>query len=119
MTGDISDQAFVERAVKRLPPAAPAPGLEAALLAAYDAWSARRPTGRWFAWKAGLRRFSEVIWPGAPVWAPASALAAALLVGAGLGAALPALMQEEQTGFSLERTASFSLLTPDMTQEDL
>ena len=119
MTGDISDQAFADRAVKLLPPAAPAPGLETALLAAYDAWSAERPGGRWVVWKAALRRFSEVIWPGAPLWAPASALAAALLLGAGLGAALPVLMQEEQTGFSLERTSSFSLLTPDMMQEDL
>ena len=119
MTGDISDQAFTDRAFKRLPPVAPAPGLEAALLAAYDAWQAGRPAGRWAAWKAGWHRFFETVWPGVPVWAPASALAVAVLVGAGLGTALPVLMQEEQTGFSLERTASFSLLTSDMTQEDL
>jgi hypothetical protein len=119
MTDDISDQAFADRAFKRLPPGAPVPGLEAALLAAYDAWNAGRPRGRWTAWKAGLHGFSETIWPGAPVWAPASAFAAALLVGAGLGAVLPTMVQQEQTGFSLERTASFSLLTSDMTQEDL
>ena len=64
--------------------------------------------------KLGLRRFSETIWPGAPIWAPASALAAALLVGAGIGAAWPAMTQAEPVpGFSLERTASFSLLSPD------
>ena len=119
MTGDISDQAFTDRALKRLPPTAPAPGLEAALLAAYDAWNAGRPNGRWAAWKAGMHRFSEIVWPGAPVWAPASALAVALLVGAGLGAALPGLTQEEQTGFSLERTSSFSLIPSDTMQEDL
>jgi preprotein translocase subunit Sec61beta len=120
MTDDFSDQAFADRAVKRLPLAAPSPELEAALLAAYDAWNAERRNGSRAAWKAGLRRFSETIWPGAPVWAPASALAAALLVGAGLGAALPAMMNgEPPPGFSLERTASFSLLSPDLPQEDL
>jgi hypothetical protein len=46
-------------------------------------------------------------------------LAVALLVGAGLGAALPGLTQEEQTGFSLERTSSFSLIPSDTMQEDL
>jgi hypothetical protein len=34
MTDDFSDQAFADRAVKRLPLAAPSPELEAALLAA-------------------------------------------------------------------------------------
>ena len=119
MTGDISDQAFADRAVKRLPPAMPSPGFEVALLAAYDAWNGERANGPWAAWKAGLRRFSETIWPGAPVWAPASALAAALLVGAGLGVALPVMANAEPSGFSLERTASFSLMSPDLPQEDL
>ena len=119
MTGDFSDQAFVDRAVKRLPLTTPSPGFEAALLAAYDAWNVERVNGPWAAWKAGLRGFSETVWPGAPLWAPASALAAALLVGAGLGAALPAMTNVEPPGFSLERTGNFNLLTPDLLQEDL
>ena len=119
MTGDFSDQAFADRAVKRLPLTTPSPGFEAALLAAYDAWNAERPQGVRAAWKAGLSRFSEAIWPGAPVWAPASALAAALLVGAGLGAVLPAMTSTESMGFSLEQPATFNLLSSDMAQEDL
>jgi hypothetical protein len=121
MTDDFSDQAFADRAVKRLPLVPPSAGFEAALLAAYDAWNAERRNGSWAAaWKMGLRRFSETIWPGAPIWAPASALAAALLVGAGIGAAWPAMTSAEPVpGFSLERTTSFSLLSPDMPQEDL
>jgi hypothetical protein len=119
MTGDISDQAFADRALRRLEPSTPSPGFEAALLAAYDAWNAERPQGVRAAWKAGLSRFSEAIWPGAPVWAPASALAAALLVGAGLGAVLPAMTSTESMGFSLEQPATFNLLSSDMAQEDL
>lgn len=119
MTDDISDRVFAERALRRLPAAAPSPGLETALLAAYDAWNAERPRGRWAAWKAGLHGFCETIWPGAPLWAPVSALAVALLVGAGLGAALPAMADAEPMGFSLEQPASFNLLASDVTQEDL
>jgi hypothetical protein len=119
MTGDFSDRDFADQAVKHLPLAAPSPGFEAALLAAYDAWNGARANGPWAAWMAGWRRFSETVWPGAPLWAPATALAAALLAGAGLGAALPAVMNREPPGFSLERTASFDLLSSDLLKEDL
>ena len=119
MTNEISDRDFAERALRRLPQPAPSPRFETALLAAYDAWNTERAKGPWAAWKASLRRFSETVWPGAPVWAPASALAVALLVGAGLGAALPAMVNGEQTGFSLEQPGSFSLFSSDMAQEDL
>ncbi len=118
MTGNISDQEFADRALRRLPPATPSPGLEAALLAAYDGWSAERPHGLWPAWKTGLGRFCEIIWPGAPVWAPASALAAALLLGVGLGTALPEIVSAEPSGFSLEPPSSFNLLSSDLSQED-
>jgi hypothetical protein len=118
MTDDISDRVFADRALRRLPAATPPPGLEAALLAAYDAWNAERPGGRWAAWKGALRGLSETVWPGAPLWAPVSALAVALLVGAGLGAALPTMADAEPAGFSLEQPASFNLLASDTTQED-
>jgi hypothetical protein len=118
MTNDISDRAFAEHAFRRLPAVTPSPGLEAALLVAYDAWNAERPRGRWAAWKAGLHGFCETVWPGAPLWAPVSALAVALLVGAGIGAALPSA-DAEPTVFSLEQPASFNLLPSDTTQEDL
>src|ERR1700749_3218978 len=113
MTDDISDRALRCFAANK-----PSPKLESALLAAYDAWNAERPQGRWAAWKAGMHGFCETVWPGAPLWAPVSALAVALLVGAGIGAALPAAADAEPMVFSLEKTASFNLLPSDTTQED-
>ena len=69
MTDESSDRIFADRALNRLPVEVPSPGFETALLAAYDAWNAGRPQGRWAAFRAGLRQFSESIWPGAPAWA--------------------------------------------------
>ena len=119
MTDESSDRIFTDRALKRLPAEVPPPGFEAALLAAYDAWNVQRPAGRWAALQAALRQFSESIWPGAPVWAPASAFVFALVVGAGLGVTLPSIVQDDQPAFSLEQPASFSLLAADTVQEGL
>ena len=91
MNNDISDQAFAARAVKKLPLETPPPGLERAMLAAYDAWNTKRRDGLWGALRAAAHGFCNIVWPGAPLWAPVSALAAALLIGIGLGAALPPL----------------------------
>jgi hypothetical protein len=88
-------------------------------MAAYDAWNARRPQGRWAAFRAALRQFSESIWPGAPAWAPASAFAFALLLGAGLGVTLPSILADEQPAFSLEQPAAFSLSPTGVVQEDM
>jgi hypothetical protein len=118
MTVENSDQAFVRQAIARLPAPAPSPGFEMALLAAYDAWKDERGKGIWAAWKAGLSRFSEIVWPGAPLWAPASALATALLVGASLGGLLPSALNAEPPGFSLEQPESFSLISSDLPQEE-
>jgi hypothetical protein len=118
MTGDNSDQAFVRQALAHLPPTSPSPRFEAALLAAYDAWKVEREKGVWAAWKAGLNCFSEIVWPGAPSWAPASALAAALLAGASLGSLFPAAANTEPLGFSLEQPESFSLISSDLPQEE-
>ncbi|MEO7054956.1 MAG: hypothetical protein ABI191_08265 [Rhizomicrobium sp.] len=118
MTDKRSDRDFADNAFGHLPRTASSPAFEAALLAAYDAWSAERAKGFWAAWNAGLRRFFEAVWPGAPLWAPASALVAALLVGAGLGATLPAVTPAEQPGFSLEQPESFNLFASEGTQEE-
>jgi len=119
MTDDISDRDFAQRALDRLPASGPSREWERALIAAYDAWNATRPEGRWRALRAALRHFSDSIWPGAPLWAPATAFAFALLVGAGLGATLPSALMEEQPAFSLEQPASFNLLAPEGMQEGL
>ncbi|HEY4275004.1 MAG TPA: hypothetical protein VGM68_05935 [Rhizomicrobium sp.] len=119
MNNGISDQDFTDRAVRRLPPAATPPGFEAALLAAYDAWAEARPQGWRAAWRAGLRRFADLVWPGVPAWAPVAAFAAALLVGIGLGTALPFAMDEDDIAFSLEQPVAFNLVSSDQPQEDL
>ena len=119
MTDESSDRTFADRALRRLPAEIPPPGFEAALLAAYDAWNTRRPQGRWGAFRAASRQFSESIWPGAPAWAPASAFAVALLLGAGLGVTLPSIVADEQPAFSLEQPSAFSLSAADAAQEDM
>ena len=119
MTDQSSDRIFMDRALRRLPDEISPQGFEAALLTAYDAWNIRRPAGRWTALSAALRRFFDSIWPDAPLWAPVSAFGLALLLGVGLGAALPSLLQQEQPVFSLEQPASFSLSSADTVQEDL
>lgn len=118
MTDKRSDREFAEGALGHLPRTASSPAFEAALLAAYDAWNAERAKGFWAAWKAGLRRFLEIIWPDAPLWAPASVLVAALVIGAGLGAALPAITSADEPGFSLEQPGSFSLFASEAVQEE-
>jgi hypothetical protein len=119
MTDESSDRIFADRALKRLPAETLPPGFEAALLAAYDAWNAGRPQGRWAAFRAGLDQFSDSIWPGAPTWAPASAFTFALLLGAGLGVTLPSILADEQPAFSLEQPAAFSLSSTGVVQEDM
>jgi hypothetical protein len=119
MTDESSDRIFADRALRRLPAEIPPPGFEAALLAAYDAWNAQRPQGRWAAFRAASRQFSESIWPGAPAWAPASAFAVALLLGAGLGVTLPSIVADEPPAFSLEQPSAFSLSAADAAQEDM
>ena len=119
MTDENSDPTFANRVLIRLPAEVPSPSFQAALLEAYDVWNARRPEGRWAALHAGLGHFSNAIWPGAPLWAPASAFALALVLGTGLGIALPPIANDEQPGFSLEQPANFSLNAVDATQEDM
>ena len=118
MTGEESDREFVDRALRRLPASAPSSGFEAGLRAGYAAWNADRQKGLWAAPVGGLRGLSQTVWPGAPLWVPTSALAVALLVGAGLGAALPVATAATDSGFSLEQPQSFSLVASDMTSEE-
>lgn len=120
MTDFGSDRDFTDRALERMPREVPSPGFQLALLAAYDAWNARRHEGVWAQLSASVRQFADAIWPGVPLWAPVSALTFALLVGAGLGASLPSILMEDQpTAFSLEQPSSFNLSSADLVQEDM
>ncbi|HKD47162.1 MAG TPA: hypothetical protein VKB67_05715 [Rhizomicrobium sp.] len=118
MRDDSSDRIFTDRALAHLSAEFSGADYEAALLAAYDAWNARRADGHWAALRASLRQISESVWPGAPLWAPASAITFALLLGAGLGVALPSVVPEDQPVFSLEQPAGFNLSSAGTAQED-
>jgi hypothetical protein len=119
MREEVSDRLFAERALSQLPTEALPPRLEAALLAGYESWRAARAKGLLAAIGAGLRSFTQTVWPGAPLGAPAAAFAASLLVGAMIGIWLPAADDSEPQIFSLEHTQNFTLLGADAAQEDL
>lgn len=112
MTGDGSDKDFTRRALRHLPAMAPGPGFEAAALAAYDGWNAKRSAGV----AGALRGFCDLIWPGAPAWALAGGFAASLLAGVTLGAALPA-PEEDRMAFSLDQTPGFAPLASDNSED--
>jgi hypothetical protein len=80
----MDDREFVETALRALPSVAvPAP-LEARILAGFDALETKRAA------RAGLlRRWRDAIWPGAPLWKPASVLALSLLLGLSAGTLMP------------------------------
>jgi len=63
-------------------PAVPA-ALSRRILADFDRIGARPGFARL------LRRVADALWPGAPAWQPAGALALALLIGLGAAAAAP------------------------------
>ena len=115
---DPSDPQFVDRALARLPAVSPSAAFEAALLAGYDGWRAQRHAGLLASLAGAARGFAQMVWPGAPLWAPAAALSLALLLGAGLGSILPGL-DGGAMGFSLDRTPGFTALLSADGEEDL
>jgi len=89
-----SDAAFVSRMMAVLP-AETAPGtLEACILADFDAALARRRNSLRFSAVKLAERLRDMVWPGAPVWTPASALALSLLIGLAAGAFVPSASVE-------------------------
>lgn len=109
--GILADRALADRAFAQLDSPARNPGFEAMLLASYDGWSAGRRRGLAAGLAGALRGLATTIWPGAPAWVPAGVFAAALLIGVGLGVALPG--PEQRMAFSLERAPTFSLLNEE------
>jgi len=112
---ELSDAQFTDRALARLPAVSLPAGFEAGLLAGYDGWRARRQMGL----AGAARGLAQLVWPGAPAWAPAGALTLALLLGAGLGAVLPGGLDRMVSGFSLDRTPGFTTLISSDGEEDL
>jgi hypothetical protein len=69
--------------------------LSSRILADFDAVSAKR--ARW-----SLSRLVDAIWPGAPVWKPATALGLSLMIGLGVGALLPVYGAPDDTSVALD-----------------
>jgi hypothetical protein len=105
----LSDAEFAGRALRHLPRHTTSAGFEAALLAGYDGWRTNRPKGRLAALTGAVHGFADFVWPGAPTWAMAGALATSLVLGIVAGAFLPA-MRERGMNFSLDSTPGFTLL---------
>ncbi len=71
--------------------------VEARILRDYDFVIARRQATLAARCRAVLARLADAVWPGAPLWKPACALAISLAVGLGVGAVLPFYGQDEET----------------------
>jgi hypothetical protein len=82
---DVADAAVTQRALSALPTVPVPPALAARILADFDAVQGARAKRA-----APLARWREALWPGAPLWKPATVLALSLIVGLTVGAFLPA-----------------------------
>ncbi len=75
------DARFAVETLSTLPPVDVSAGLAVRILADFDRVVARR--------HGTLRRFADLLWPGAPLWQPATALALSLICGLTAGGLLP------------------------------
>jgi hypothetical protein len=104
----MDDREFVETALKAVPSVAVPAALEARLLADFDALALKRAARAGF-----LRRWRDAMWPGAPLWKPASVLALSLLIGLTAGTLMPTGNQvsapSEQTLAALDTTPVLDL----------
>jgi hypothetical protein len=82
-----NDAVLADELLRRLPTTAVPAGLEARILADFDRIAARCAPG---ALMRLALRWRDRVWPGAPVWQPASLLALSLAVGLIAGALVPA-----------------------------
>lgn len=82
---DNADDMWVDGILKELPSVPVPAALQARILADFDA-----PVSAWRPARRGLfDRMSDLVWPGAPLWRPATALAAALALGLMVGNYVP------------------------------
>ena len=78
----LAQEAEANRILDALGPEIPSASLSARILSAFDATHRPVPRGM-------VQRIRDAVWPGAPLWQPASALVFSLIVGIVVGAALP------------------------------
>jgi hypothetical protein len=109
---DVDDAVFAAKLLKSLPTTAVSSSLEARILADFD----RLAIGRGEGWAARLvARWSDKLWPGAPLWQPASALALSLIIGLAAGAFVPAATSSTaDQSFAVADTSSVMDLYKDL-----
>ena len=106
-----NDDAAWTTALLRDLPTVPVPGsLSENILASFDAVTARRNVGV----GGAVRRFAAAIWPGAPAWRPAAALAFSLVIGVLAGTFVPlegamADNNEQAVSVALDAPPAFDL----------
>ena len=86
------DGMWVDGILGNLPGVAAEPALQARILADFDRVAARR-------WRFG--RFFDAMWPGVPLWRPATVMAAALAIGIAAGVYIPLEDGAEQATSSI------------------
>jgi len=96
------DAVWMTERLKALPTVPVPSALQKSILASFDAVAARRRS-------SVFARFRDVVWPGAPVWRPATALALSLVIGVAAGTLVPL---EGAMADNNEQTVSVALDTP-------
>ena len=111
----MDDAAFADAILKGLPATAVPAALQARILADFERVAARRAS-RWTHRIA--QHWSELLWPGVPVWQPVSMLALSLIVGLTAGAFVPAVstsgVSSDQVVAALDTTTTDADLDKDL-----
>jgi hypothetical protein len=101
------DAMWITEVLKALPTVPVSAALQQNVLRSFDAVAARRRT-------TVFGRFRDLVWPGAPAWRPAAALALSLVIGVSAGTLIPlegamADSKEQTTSVALDVPPSFDL----------
>lgn len=96
------DAVWMTETLKALPTVPVPAALQQSILASFDAVAARRRS-------SVFARFRDVVWPGAPAWRPAVALALSLVIGVAAGTLVPL---EGAMADNNEQTVSVALDAP-------
>lgn len=103
------DRVWLDGIVQRQSGIEASPALEARILASFDAVQAQRNAGVAGAMRQFSALFRDAVWPGVPLWKPATVLGLSLALGLIAGTYLPL---EELIAGNGEQTASVSLDAP-------